>query len=226
MDVLEFLGEAGRFLLRGLIIIAPLLVWQWVALWSRPFRRRAGGLADPTIIAGMMVGFAMLIVIIPPEALDWDAIVDVGGYWDLSLSDFMDLSRGMVLQAPGALWTVVMYDDPRRDLRAWIALAGMLWLIRVAGVWMTSRRLNGPRFLLAELATFAASALGTVYLGPLLLWSINELNFWLALVLVLLIQDYRYDEPPLFGRLVGGVASLHRPRREAPSEIMPMPDRD
>jgi len=89
MDVLEILGEIGRVLLRVFIVIAPLLAWQWVALWTRPFRRRSGGLADPTVLAGMMVGVAILAVILPPEALTWDAIVTVGGFWDLGLMQFV-----------------------------------------------------------------------------------------------------------------------------------------
>ncbi len=226
MDILEFLGEAARLLLRAFIVIAPLLAWQWVALWARPYRRRAGGLADPTVLAGIMVGFAVLAVMMPPEALSWDAIADVGGFWDLRLGEFIALARGMVLHGPGILLDTLLYDDPRRDLRAWLALATVLWLVRVVGVWMAGPPHGSVRFLLAELVTFVASVFGTVYLGPLVLWSINELNFWLALVAVLLIQDYRYDEPPLFGRLVGGVASFRRPAADAPSEIMPVSDHD
>src|SRR5215468_10495718 len=102
MDVLDLLGEVGRVLLRIFIVIAPLLAWQFVALWARPWRRRGGGLTDPTIIAGMMTGIAILAVIMPPEALTWDAIVTVGGFWDLGLWQFIGLAREMVLNGPGA----------------------------------------------------------------------------------------------------------------------------
>jgi hypothetical protein len=226
MDVLEFLGEAGRYALRVFIVIAPLLAWQWVALWGRPYRRRAGGLADPTILAGMMTGFAMLYVIMPVVALNWDAIVDVGGFWDLSLSEFVDLARSMVLHGPGVLLGTMVHDDARRDLRAWLALAAVIWLIRVLGVWLAGPPRGTTRFVLAELATFIASALGTEYLGPLVLWSINRLNFWLVLIAVLLIQDYRYDEPPIFGRLVGGVREMRLRRHTGVAELMPVPDPD
>lgn len=227
MDVLEFLGEVGRVTLRLFIVIAPLLAWQWVALWARPDRRRAGGLADPTILAGMMVGFAILYVILPSQSLNWNAIVDVGAFWDLSLGEFVDLARSMVLHGPGALLWALLYDDPWRDLRAWLALAAVVWLIRMVGVWLAGPPHGSSRFLLAELATFVASVLGTVYLGPLVLWSINRLNFWLILVAILLIQDYRYDEPPLFGRLVGGVREFRiRRHDDVPSEAMPVPDPD
>ena len=44
---------------------------------------------------------------------------------------------------------------------------------------------------------------------------------------ILLIQDYRYDEPPLFGRLVGGVREFRiRRHDDVPSEAMPVPDPD
>jgi hypothetical protein len=226
MDVLEVLGETGRILLRVFIVIAPLLAWQWVALWGRPYRRRAGGLADPTVIAGAMVGIAILAVILPPETLTWDAIVSVGGFWDLGLTQFVELARSIVVHGPGALLSTLFYDDPQRDLRAWLSLAVTLWAIRVVAVWMAGLPSGTSRFLLAEATTFLASVGGTVYLGPLLLWSINRLNFWLLLVAVLLIQDYRYDEPPLFGRLVGAVNAARHRHRNLPSEAMPVPDPD
>jgi len=226
MDVLEILGEIGRVLLRVFIVIAPLLAWQWVALWTRPFRRRSGGLADPTVLDGMMVGVAILAVILPPEALTWDAIVTVGGFWDLGLMQFVELARSMVLHGPGVLLATVLYDDPWRDLQAWLTLAVTLWAIRVVAVLMGGPPYGPGRLLLAELATFLASALGTVYLGPLLLWSTNRLNFWLLLIAILLIQDFRYDEPPLFGRLVGAVNAVRHRHRPLPAEVMPVPDPD
>ena len=73
---------------------------------------------------------------------------------------------------------------------------------------------------------FIAGALGTIYLGPLVLWSIDRLNFWLLLIAILLIQDYRYDDPPLFGRLVGAVSNARHRHRGLPTEAMPVPDPD
>jgi hypothetical protein len=226
MDVLELLGEVGRVLLRVFIVIAPLLAWQWVALWGRPYRRRAGGLADPTVLAGIMVGIAILAVILPPEILTWSAIVTVDGFWDLGLMQFVALARSFVLHGPVALISALISDDPFRDLHAWLTLAMTLWAIRLIAVWLSGLPFGANRFLLAEVATLVASTLGTVYLGPLLLWSINRANFWLLLFAILLIQDYRYDDPPLFGRLVGAVnaARHHHPR--PPPEAMPVPDPD
>ncbi len=105
MDIFDLLGDAGRIMLRTFIVAAPLLAWQFVALWARPLRRKSGGLADPTIIAGMMVGVATLAVILPSGALTWDGVVMVGGYWDMSLGQFMDLAHGMVVNGPVALLT-------------------------------------------------------------------------------------------------------------------------
>jgi hypothetical protein len=223
MDVLQLFGDAARFALRAFIVLAPLLAWQWIALWSRPWRRRAGGLADPTIIAGMMVGIAMLAVSFRPEMLDLDAIVSVGGFWDRDTGDFLALARGFVLHAPAALVAALETDDWRRNLQAWLVLAMALWLARAVVVLVARPPYGVPRFVAGELATFVASAIGTVYLGPLMFWSINQLNFWLFLIAILLIQDYRYDEPPLFGRLVGRASHhhIHPPMLGAP---VPDPD--
>jgi len=229
MDVLAFLGEVGRLALPVFIVIAPLLAWQWIALWARPYRRRPDGLTDPTIIAGMMVGIGMLAVILRPETLSWGAIVSVGGFWDLSVGEFAELARSMMIHGPGALFAALQFDDERRDLEAWLVLAIVLWWIRMIAVWLTGPPRGTVRFLAAELVTFLASAFGTVYLGPLLFWSINRLNFWLILIAILLIQDYRYDDPPLFGRLVGGTRlNRHAPPRpgSGPEMAMPVPDPD
>jgi hypothetical protein len=226
MDVLDYLGAAGRLLLRVFIVIAPLLAWQWVALWARPYRRRSGGLADPTILAGIMAGIAVLAVILPPESLTWDAVVSVGGFWDLELMQFVELARNMVLHGPAALLTTLIVDDARRDLQAWLALACTIWAVRMLAVWLAGPPYGTGRFFLAEVATFIASALGTIYLGPLVLWSIDRLNFWLLLIAILLIQDYRYDDPPLFGRLVGAVSNARHRHRGLPTEAMPVPDPD
>jgi hypothetical protein len=226
VDVLEFLGEVGRVLLRVFIVIAPLLAWQWAALWGRSYRGRAGGLADPTVFAGMMVGIAILAVILPLEALTWDAIVSVGGFWDLDQMQFVKLARSMVVHGPGALLDTLIYDDERRDLQAWLALAFTLWAVRAVAVWIAGPPKGTNRFLLAEVATFLASVIGTVYLGPLVLWSINRLNFWLLLIVILLIQDYRYDEPPIFSRLVGAVSVARYRHRVFPPKAMPVPDPD
>ena len=223
MDVLQVFGDVGRFALRAFIVLAPLLAWQWIALWSRPWRRRAGGLADPTILAGMMVGIAMLAASFRPQMLDWDGIVSVGGFWDLDTGDFLALARNFVLHAPGALIAALEFDDRRRDLQAWLMLALVLWLARALAVWLARPPFGVQRFVLGELATFIASVFGTVYLGPLLFWSINQLNFWLFLIAILLIQDYRYDEPPLFGRLVGRISHHHI---HPPLAGAPVPDPD
>jgi hypothetical protein len=130
------------------------------------------------------------------------------------------------VHGPGALLVTLFYDDPQRDLQAWLALAFTLWAVRALAVWLAGPPLGTSRFLLAEFATFVASAIGTVYLGPLVLWSIDRLNFWLLLVAVLLIQDYRYDEPPLFGRLVGAVNAARHRHTALPTEAMPVPDPD
>jgi hypothetical protein len=227
MDVLDLLGDIGRVLLRLFVVIAPLLAWQFVALWARPLRRRAGGLADPTIIAGMMLGIGTLAVILPPATLTWNAIVAVGGFWDLGLWQFVELARGMAVNGPFVLLAALVQDDAQRNLQAWVALAMTLWLVRVGAVWLSGPPQGGSRLALGEAATLLASMIGTIYLGPLLLWSVNRLNFWLLLIIVLLIQDYRYDEPPLFGRLVGAVnGGRHRRRHPIATEVMPVPDPD
>ena len=226
VDIFALLGDAGRIVLRTFIVAAPLLAWQFVALWARPMRRRSGGLADPTVIAGMMVGVAILVVILPAEALTWQGIVMVDGYWDMGLWQFMSVAHDMVVNGPIALLTELAVDDTQRDLQAWLGLAMTLWLLRAIAVGLAGAPQGGTRLLLGEVTTLVTSVIGSVYFGPLLLWSLNRLNFWLLLIVILLIQDYRYDEPPLFGRLVGAVSGVRRRQRVVAIEAMPVPEAD
>jgi hypothetical protein len=101
-----------------------------------------------------------------------------------------------------------------------------LWLVRAIAVWLSGAPQGGSRLLLGEVATFVASIIGAVYLGPLLMWSLNRLNFWLLLIVILLIQDHRYDEPPLFGRLVGAVNGVRHRQRAVATEAMPISGSD
>ena len=54
----------------------------------------------------------------------------------------------------------------------------------------------------------AVGAFASVHAGALGVWLINRLNFWLFLVVILLIQDQRYYDPPLLRRLARWVAGL------------------
>lgn len=215
MDVIDVLGGIGRVLLSGLIVTLPLVVWQWVVLSARHWRGTFG-LLDPTLIAGAMVGFAGLIVVIPSGTLTFEAVVAPGGVWDLSVVGFLRRAATMAARGLPAVAEVLHYGDSERDLRVWLSLASAIWLLRLAAglVGVTVAR-AGP-FLLTEVATFVLSVYGSFYTGLLLIWLFNQLNVWWLLLLLALLQDFRANDPPWLARLTAATGSFALYAQRAP----------
>jgi hypothetical protein len=216
MDVLAFLGEAGLLSLRVLLLIAPLLVWQWTFALARPWRAKAGP-AGLTLAASVVAGLSAFAAVLPSAALTWDGIVAPGGYWDLDLAGFLQRSADLAGDAVPALLDIFGSDDERRNFQVCIGLSVALWLIRLIAVLMTRPpRVEEAAFLAAEMTSFFIGSFAALYAFALLLWSVNRLNFWLFLVLILLIQDFRYREPPLVCRLTRWLGGLPRRNYHVP----------
>ena len=92
MDLLAFIGGAGRWLLRALLVIAPLLAWQWTITLGQPYRAKTGAIG-PTLVASTMVGLGALVALLPGTTLTWDAIVTSGGFWDLTVPESGGVGR-------------------------------------------------------------------------------------------------------------------------------------
>jgi len=212
MDLIDLLGDAGRILFRVLAVVLPLLVWQWLVHMGRP-ARGAVSVVDVTVVSGAMVGLAAVPYVIPPMALGWEAIVTPNGVWDLTLGEFYARVARYASRALPNLMHGLLHDDQRKDLLVWLSLALTIWVLRilVALVGRHGRPVTG--LFGAEIMTFAVSAYTVLYLAPLLLWSVNKLNFWLLLVLILLIQDHRHNEPPVISRLAATLRYVVRRSR-------------
>jgi hypothetical protein len=214
MDVIDVLGSVGRVLLSGLIVALPLAAWQWVVLSSRHWRGTFG-LLDPTLIAGVMLGFAALVVVIPAGTLSFEAVVAPGGVWDLPVIGFMRRAAALAARAVPAMSDLLRYDDTQRDLRVWLSLAFAIWLLRLAAGLVAVSVARAGVFLLFEIATFVVSFFGSFYAGLLLIWLLNQLNVWWLVLLLALLQDFRNNDPPWLARLTAATGSfaLYAPPR-------------
>ncbi len=212
MEIFEFLGDAARLLFRVLAVVLPLLIWQWLVLLFRPTRGAAAAI-DVTVISGAMVGFAAVVSVIPPMAFGWEAIMSPLGVWDLTVAEFFARVARFAASALPDLLEDMLREDPHKDLLLWVLLALAFWALRVAIVLVSRRARHAGRMIAAEILTFTVSLFGVVYLAPLLLWSVNRMNFWLLLVLILLIQDHRHNEPPVISRLFATLHGAARIRR-------------
>lgn len=212
MDLLDLLGESAFHLFRAIVLAAPLLVWHWTLRLTRQ-ARRANGLADATVIAAAMIGLAALALLVPPLALTWDAIMRPAGAWDLSLLAFLDRALRYLSRAVPALLEGVVTGDDRANVLAWCGVALLFWVLRVAALLLSGQVHDRRRLLAAEAVVFAVTAHTAIYLGLLVLWAINQLNFWVILVVLLLLQDYRHNHPPVLRQvlnaLTGGRSARH-----------------
>lgn len=201
MDLLDLLGRAAHHLFRALVLVGPLLLWQASLRVTR--RHRSGnGFADATVVAGGMVGLACLAVLLPPMALTWDAIMAPDGVWDLTLADFLERALLYELRAMPALLDAIATTDERSNILAWCGFALLIWALRMIAVWLSGRARSRRRLAATEIVVFAISIHAVIYLGLLVLWAINQLNFWVLLVLILLLQDARHNHPPIVRRVV------------------------
>ncbi len=215
MDLLDLLGEAAYYLFRALLVATPLLIWQWAVQFSRAVRGGSGS-GDATVASGAMIGLATLPLLIPPMALTWDGIVTPNGVWDLTLAEFMERALRYETRAVAELAAAMLWDDDRVNLIAWCGLALLIWGLRI-GTAVAQRRGHRLRgLLITELAVFITSLHGLIYLATLTLWSINQLNFWVILVAILLIQDFRHNEPPFLPRILSALSGRrHYPQPQA-----------
>ncbi len=212
MDLLDLLGQAAHHLFRAIIVAAPLLLWQGGLRLTR-LARAGNGLADATVVAGAMIGLAALGLLLPPMALTWDAIMSPGGVWDLSLGGFMTRAARYVGRAVPGLVDGMVWGDERANVLAWCGVALLIWVMRVVTVIALRRANRLPRLLVSEVVVLGLTVHAIVYIGLLVLWAANQLNFWILLVLLLLLQDYRHNEPPVM-RVVLNALSGGRNRRQ------------
>ncbi len=214
MDLLAFLGDSAFHLFRAIVLALPLLIWHWTLRLTR--RSRMGnGLADATVIAAAMFGLAALALLVPPLALTWDAIMRPGGVWDLSLLGFLDRALRYLTRTVPALLQGALAGDDRMDVLAWCGVALLVWILRVVALLLSGQIHLRRRLLLAEVIVFTVTAHTAIYLGLLVLWAINQLNFWVILVVLLLLQDYRHNHPPVTRQVLNALTGGRSARQAA-----------
>lgn len=124
------------------------------------------------------------------------------------MTGFLRRALAWAARAVPTMAELLRADDAERDLRVWLSLAGAVWLLRVAGGLLRAGAAKAGGLLLAELAVLVVSVYGTIYLGLLVVWLFNLLNFWMLLLLVVLLQDFRHNDPPWLARLTAATGSF------------------
>ena len=202
VDILEAFRGLGRIGLMLAILAGPLVVWRRGIVAAAVWRGRAGlhGRADATVLSGCLTGAVLFGQALPAEALDLAALLGVGGIWDRPASALPDLLWDLATEAPRRL-AAAWDSDARGDVRLLLAAAAAPFPIQILLVGRALPRNRISRLLLAETMVFAMSAGGAAWAFALLCWGVNQLNVWLILIAIVVIQDVRYGHPPVTPRV-------------------------
>ncbi|PWC52740.1 hypothetical protein [Azospirillum sp. TSO22-1] len=216
MDVLELLSSAASFAVGPLLIIVPLLTYRWVTDTAAHWDLYGGFREDNATLAGLLLGICLVAVTpLPGQPLSFDSVFNRGGPWDFHLEAFGSLVRDRMEVAPGLLLDRLMLDDERLNLTLGLAMAAALLLGRAVFGIARQGWWHSVATIAMDLTVATMTAALTLYAVILGLWLCNRLNFWLFLVGLVMIQEYRYNMLGLFPR--------HRhfrlPRARLPQEI-------
>lgn len=201
MDVLNLLSSAASDAVGVLLIVVPLLLYRWltdsVAHWPPYGAMRK----DKAAIAGFLLGVCLVAVTpLPGQPLSVDSIFNRGGPWDFEMDAFGDLVFDRMVAAPGLLLDRLILDDERLNLTLGVTAAAALLAGHAIGGFFRLRWRQAVATVVFDQIVAAMTAILTLYAVMLALWLCNRLNFWIFLVGILAIQEYRYNLFGLFPR--------------------------
>lgn len=216
MDVLELLSSAASYAIGPLLIIVPLLLYRWVTDSAAHWDLYGGLREDNATLAGLLLGICLVAATpLPGQPLTFDSVFNRGGPWDFHLEAFGSLVLDRMEVAPAYLLDRLLLDDDRLNLTLGVAMAAALLAGRAAVGIAQQGWWHSVATIAMDLTVAALTAALVLYAVILGLWLCNRLNFWLFLVGLVMIQEYRYNMLGLFPR--------HRhfrlPRARLPQEI-------
>ena len=137
---------------------------------------------------GVVAGALAIQATLDPASLTASEIFRKGGPWDLSIRQFLAGPANPLLYR----WDTVLPWPlrPSAGLTVGLVVALFAGLVVYVPV-IIHRSLRAVAHGLRNAVIVVWGALATVYLFAYLLWLANELNFWLFLVLLIIIQTMR-----------------------------------
>lgn len=140
------------------------------------------------LAVGVAAGVLALSATLDPASLTAAEIFRKGGPWDLSIGQLLAGPANPLLYRWGSVlpWRL----RPSAGLTTGLVVALLAGLVIYVPV-IIHRNLRAVAHGLRNAVIVVWGALATVYLFAYLLWLANELNFWLFLVLLIIIQTMR-----------------------------------
>jgi hypothetical protein len=148
-------------------------------------------LSKLTIMAGVILGVALLCDLAFPSLYPLEQVLKIGGPWDLNLWAFLTTRVNPLALDVRDLLRSLRFEGPWRFLSLMFAVAIALAVLSVFLCFYYWRPPQAVISAAVGLLNVAIFAYVVFYLVCGLLWMINTLNFW-ALVVILLLYQSRW----------------------------------
>lgn len=200
-------GEFGRLLgwvadlgLRGLVgcLLISLPVASIAALgwfhrmpllrgyWHVPIVTR------PAVIAGVLLGWGILKADPFGPSFRFAAIFEVGGPWDVPWLTFLTNRADPGLYGYDTLLPVLRTPDIAPGLALLLLVVGVMLVVAIVAAIIYLRGLELLVALVGVPFLLLFSQAVTIYSTALFAYALNTLNFWAALVALVILQYYRH----------------------------------
>lgn len=144
-----------------------------------------------TVTAGLILGVGFLTAVARPEFYVLEQIVRVDGPWSLSLGEFLRYRVNPLELNVVALIDAIRLEHPRGNLAVLFGAPAVLALAMVVACYLYWQWPSATICALVSLVAIAIVAYVTFYLVCGALWIVNELNFWVLLLIAVLYQWHK-----------------------------------
>lgn len=195
----RLLGWVAQIGLRGLtgclLISLPVLAVIAVGWMHRLPHLKAYWLLPsvtvPTLLAGMAFGWTVLYADPYSPSFRIASIFEVGGVWDVPWSTFLLYRADPAVYSHEPLFAIAQTPDADPTVALVLLAIGSLLVIAVVSALIYLRGLDLVAALLGIAFLFLCSQAVTIYVTALFAYTLNTLNFWAALVALVILQYYR-----------------------------------
>lgn len=145
----------------------------------------------PAVVAGVLLGWAVLYANPYSPSFRISAIFEVGGVWDLPWTFFLRYRANPALYGYDALVPVVQSPDTAPVLALMVLLITILLAVSVVAALIYLRGIDLAAGLVGIAFLCLFSQVLAVYAITLIAYTFNTLNFWAAAVALVILQYYR-----------------------------------
>ena len=190
VGVLALKAISGGFLIAMPVVALAMLGWlhrlpNLRGYWHVPIVTR------PAVVAGVLLGWAVLYANPHSPSFRISAIFEVGGVWDLPWTFFLQYRADPALYGYDALLPVIQSPDIAPILALVMLGITILLGISIIAALVYLKGIDLAAGLVGIVFLCLFSQVVTVYAITLVAYTFNTLNFWAAAVALVILQYYR-----------------------------------